>query len=310
MAGFKSLLTAFVVAISAISCSKDGLIVDKVDSEYGMGGIIGAVTGGSQGGDSTLEAGKVTAGEWNDLENWGFWEELVAKPSFEKYPAYWGFNNGSRISVRLKNEQGFAIVDEPVQLIDANGTVLSETRTDNRGLTELFPFLHGLNSQPLAMLSIKASNQTFSALKKYSDGLNELVISKQELTPEIADIAFVVDATSSMADEISYLKTELEDVIKKVQSKYTSLTVNDINDQLAASTFFQVGFFYGLERLAQAICQLCGFFGCNVDHQAPAAIATLGTIDLGFNNRIKCKYQRIKVLFLVTQKIPEFFIFR
>ena len=213
------------LACLAISCTKNSVISDKYSSE--VGGITGGAYGGGQGGDSTLDAGKITAGEWNDLENWGFWEGLLAKPDFEKYPAYWGFDNSARISVLVKNEQGYVLIDEPVQLLGAGAIVLDETRTDNRGKAELFPNLSGLyNGQNWGSLVLKINQQSFSSLKKYSDGTNELVINKQGVTPTVADIAFIVDATSSMADEISYLKTELDDVIKRVQSKYAALTVN------------------------------------------------------------------------------------
>jgi len=47
------------------------------------------------------------------------------------------------------------------------------------------------------------------------------------------DIAFVVDATGSMGDEIEFLKLELEYVIRNTMQKYSSLTLN------AASVFYR-----------------------------------------------------------------------
>jgi hypothetical protein len=47
------------------------------------------------------------------------------------------------------------------------------------------------------------------------------------------DIAFVVDATGSMGDEIEFLKLELEDVLRNTMEKYKSLTLN------AASVFYR-----------------------------------------------------------------------
>ncbi|ULQ53846.1 hypothetical protein [Flavihumibacter fluvii] len=221
-----SLLTAVVLSVLAISCSKNGEMSERVDS-VDLGGYVGVSFGGGQGGDSTMDAGKLTAGEWHDLGNWDFWEGLLAKPDFKNFPSFWGFNTRSRISVLVKNEQGFLIVDEPVLLQDANGQTLAETRTDNKGTAEFFPFLSVLYKGPnIESVQLKVNQQVFSSLKFFSTGVNELVINKQQLTPTIADIAFVVDATGSMGDEITYLKTELEDVINRVQSGFGNLTIN------------------------------------------------------------------------------------
>jgi hypothetical protein len=225
MAGIKFLSTALLFSLVAAACSKDKVLSDRIDG--GAGGIIGAVSGGGLGGDSTLDAGKVTAGEWNDLSNWGFWEGILAKPDFEKLPDYWGFNTSIRIAVQVKNDQGFVMVDEPLILTDASGVTVAETRTDNKGMADFFPVLKaGNNSTTLEGITIKANNQTFTALKKFTTGINELIINKTAQIPPIADIAFVVDATSSMGDEISYLKTELDDVIRRVRNNYSTLTVN------------------------------------------------------------------------------------
>lgn len=226
MGGFKLILTAVGLTFFAISCSKSGVNSDRIETGD-LGGFIGASNGGGQSGDSTLDAGKITAGEWNDLSNWGFWEGLLVKPDFKNFPSFWSFNTNSRISVLLKNEQGFTIVDEPLVLLDANGQVLAETRTDNMGTAEFFPFLNNLFKGPsIETLQLKVNQQLYSGLKNFNTGINELVISKQHLSPANADIAFVVDATGSMGDEISYLKTELEDVINRVQSSYGIITVN------------------------------------------------------------------------------------
>jgi von Willebrand factor type A domain len=208
-------------------CSKTSADIDRYSSEAGEIGI-GAATGGGQNGDSTLDAGVITAGEWNDLSNWGFWEGLLSKADFEKYPAYWGFNTSLRIAVELRNEQGYVLVDEPLILQDGSGNNLAELRTDNNGRAEFFPNLHP-GQAPLKQLNdlrINTQQQNFKSLVSYANGINQLVLKKTAITPSVADIAFVVDATGSMGDEINYLKTELSDVIHRVQSKYNLLKVN------------------------------------------------------------------------------------
>jgi hypothetical protein len=55
-----------------------------------------------------------------------------------------------------------------------------------------------------------------STLKPFSEGANILSTNLSCLNPAKLDIAFLVDATGSMQDEINYLKAELRDILKKV----------------------------------------------------------------------------------------------
>jgi von Willebrand factor type A domain len=217
----------FVLALLFVSCSKTSADVSKYSTETG-GISTGAAAGGGQNGDSTLAAGVITAGEWNDLSNWGFWESLLAKNDFDKFPIYWGFNTSLRIAVELRNEQGYVLVDEPLVLQDGSGNNLTELRTDNSGRAEFFPNLHAGQAtlKKLSDLQINAQQQNFTSLISYANGINKLVLKKTAVTPAVADIAFVVDATGSMGDEINYLKTELDNVIHRVQAKYNLLTVH------------------------------------------------------------------------------------
>jgi hypothetical protein len=47
----------------------------------------------------------------------------------------------------------------------------------------------------------------------FHDGLNVIRVRQPCRAPSVIDIAFVVDATGSMGDEIQYLQAELQDVI-------------------------------------------------------------------------------------------------
>jgi hypothetical protein len=71
-------------------------------------------------------------------------------------------------------------------------------------------------------LKIKITyNETVKYIHKVSEfhnGLNKIKLDVACEVPNKIDIAFIVDATGSMGDEIEYLKTELNDVIQKAKA--------------------------------------------------------------------------------------------
>ncbi len=54
-----------------------------------------------------------------------------------------------------------------------------------------------------------------SNIREFKNGQNIIILNKSCLEKRKLDLAFVVDATGSMGDEISYLQSELLDVLKK-----------------------------------------------------------------------------------------------
>ena len=84
-----------------------------------------------------LEAGQLTAGEWNDNENWGFFKNLVNSGKIE-FPSY-GLDPRNRIKVDVKNDSNAPVVNAKVRLLDAkDNCVLWSSVTDKTGTAYLF----------------------------------------------------------------------------------------------------------------------------------------------------------------------------
>lgn len=235
---------SFLIAISFIvfSCTKDNSIDDLrgdkmgTESYYSMsgdgGGDGGTSTGGGdgsgQGGGDQIDPGQITAGEWSDLENWSFWEELENGQEYSEMDTYWEYNLGNRISVKITNSSADPAVDIKVELLDKNDEILWVSRTDNFGTAELWPYLANTEAVEIGDLKIRANGETFGSVETYSNAVNVLVLENepgQSGTKRI-DIAFMVDATGSMADELEYLKVELVDVIEKVRNDNPDADLN------------------------------------------------------------------------------------
>lgn len=178
--------------------------------------------------DNTSRSGSLTAGEVNDFSKWEMWNDIAANELLS-YQKKWDLFFSERYTVQLKNEDGFPIVDATVQLLDESKTVRYESRTDNTGKAELWGRI-GLNdpwnNTASAIVYHKGKSHPIRKLTTFKDGVNSLTINADCETSDVVDIAFVVDATGSMGDEINYLKAELNHVIFKSKNDHPELTFN------------------------------------------------------------------------------------
>jgi len=223
----KKLLFILLVAGFVASCTKseDGLTdgsysYDKADGLGISGG--GGESGG--GGGDTIQSGQITAGEWNDLANWDFWQNLGQEEGFSGMAQYWAIDLSSRISVNLKNNSSENIVDAKVELLNASNDVLWTAKTDNFGMAELFPLLS--TNTNIEGLKIRVNEDVFTEIHDFTSGVNNLTINLSSPATKKCDIAFVVDATGSMGDELEFLKVELIDVIGRVKTANPGAILN------------------------------------------------------------------------------------
>lgn len=209
---------------------KSGYTTD--DAVGGEGGVPGESSGNGEG---QSQAGRVTAGEWRDLDNWLFWSNLMTNKQadqegsdYTEFSSYWGFYTNNRVAVRVTDNSGQPQRDVPIQL-KRQGNVLYEARTDNRGETNLWVGLTQLEqSVDASALELVVNGATLEqALEVTHWGeepkWNECTMSVSA-TRDI-DIAFIVDATGSMMDEIDFLKADLTNIISTVSSKHSDAAI-------------------------------------------------------------------------------------
>jgi Mg-chelatase subunit ChlD len=172
------------------------------------------------------QARQLTAGEWRDLDHWDFWRALFdggqqqqAGP-WQRMEPYWGFYTGQRIPVQVR-ALGNPVTNAHVVLRDKQQRVIWQARTDNLGRAQLFAGLFDQKTD--GPFSIEASSGDAKAqiaevtVKRNQEVTVEL--SSADAAPSGLDIMFTVDTTGSMGDELNYLKSELQDVIRRVLEK-------------------------------------------------------------------------------------------
>ena len=186
--------------------------------------------GGTKNETAKRPAGLITAGAWNDNENYADWIKLFEQNSDEigKFAGYvgqnsWKFDSSSRIKVTvgLTSDENARVAGAEVVAKDADGADVFRAITDANGVAYLFT-----NAQPG---TLTVTSGEYSASLPYVTGFDEELEVKLDGGAEkqnIIDIMFVVDVTGSMGDELYFLKNELADVIDRVASSYDEAKIN------------------------------------------------------------------------------------
>ncbi len=178
--------------------------------------------------ESKLEPGQITAGEWNDLQNWDTWKELMENSDYNEMQNYWKIYPQARYTVFVTNDYEIPLSNVLVKLLDPSGNLLWTGRTDNAGRVDMWNDLFAPQRQFGRVdlnLSYGEHEMTIEDAKSIEEGVNRVIFDVECTTAPQADILLVVDATGSMGDEIRYLQTEFYDVIRRIQQGKRSLLI-------------------------------------------------------------------------------------
>ena len=210
---------SFIAALLLSACARpdDGMHDDysmhSKESKDGQGGI-------------QPQGGLVTAGEWNDLDNWDFYQKTLMKEPFKGFPDDWQMYTNHRIAVAITAKNKPA-ANATVTLF-RNDTPIWTAKTDNLGRAELwvgaFQKEKELNT---ALLRLKVNEQWVSTAAISETQVNRIALDETLPSPtNLVQIAFMVDATGSMGDELEFLKMDLKKVIAEVQKTNTQLKIS------------------------------------------------------------------------------------
>ena len=213
-------LTVMMAVISITSCSYDGL--------SGEAGSLADRSPSSDGNSNGNGAGIITAGEWNDLDNWDFWKALLAGQNqdqeqhaevYGKHLEYWEFSTDIRIPVTITDNQDNPVCGAKVALYrDNEPQPIWTAVSDNKGSAELWDrILAGAHAAEVHSYSISV-NGAKAADQVTPNTECAIKVSATSTADKTVDIAFIVDATGSMSDEIQFLKDDMMDILNKVKA--------------------------------------------------------------------------------------------
>ena len=160
-------------------------------------------------------SGTLTAGEWNDNENYAFLLNLISdQGTYSSYVNAWKYSLVRKLDVVVMDNDGPAD-NVCVTLVDKESNVVATSFTDIKGVAYLY--VNPSKGAP-AKCSVTLNGETKEIeldATSYTK-LNEFKFDSQSKDVVKLDLCFVIDTTGSMSDELLYLQAELEDVIKTV----------------------------------------------------------------------------------------------
>lgn len=215
----------------------DDLTLDAVlDGDYVTGGdVIGEPEPEPDPDfDNGAEPFVLTAGEWNDNENWGFFANLIHNGTIE-FPSY-GLNPVNRVAVTVTNG-GAPVANQIVGLISGDSTCWT-AKTDKNGRAYLF-YDNSMAGQELSLITDQAKEFTFTApaLASGQGGADvptlefELETENESTGYDLTQVSFILDTTGSMGDEISYLQKDFSAIAEEVAAEGVTFSVNFYKDE-------------------------------------------------------------------------------
>ena len=222
----KTILLALTGLLGLVSCSVYDMGMGEVDGMYSMDKMPGAGPAGMPNGGQGRPGGKagvLTAGEWNDLDHWDFWSGLMGSQDYGGMSTYWGMYTPRRVAVRVADAAGKRLPALRITL-EQNQKVLWSTLTDNQGEANLWvdPF-HAQAGTDNLVLTIDGKPQASAPklspwnVQQEEAEVNFYIVDKAKAPEKRADIAFIVDATGSMGDEIDFLKKDLVNILDRAK---------------------------------------------------------------------------------------------
>ena len=169
-------------------------------------------------------SGLLTAGEWNDLEHWKFWTNIINDNDYSGKMSYWKFYPRELVAVKVVDGNDVGIANIPVTLLNGRQVEFT-TKTDNAGYAycwiNLFNKYQNFKNDLWLIVDGVVINGQLKVSSRRNSKLNINTVVDKDVLPAktTADIAFIVDATGSMSDEIRFLKSDLNYIIDHASSE-------------------------------------------------------------------------------------------
>lgn len=185
---------------------------------------------------SLPEAGQLTAGEWNDNDNWGFFTNLVNSDTIT-FPSF-GIDPTRRTAITVKSKDGSPILNAQATLLDKDGKVLWSAVTNKQGTAYLF------NQSDAEAVSVeiesegkkqsyelKATAENEQTEKKSESQTLDVTFDGKGKAYKSRDIMFILDTTASMSDEMLFLQSEFSAITNAIGTDNTRYSVNFYRDE-------------------------------------------------------------------------------
>ncbi|NOT01784.1 MAG: VWA domain-containing protein [Phycisphaerales bacterium] len=179
-----------------------------------------------------VQSGTLTAGSFDDNLNYDVYQSFIAQllqnDAAEQLPA---LNLGRRVVITVRNDAGQPVGDARVTVIGASANdqqaqAALDTTTGSDGRVLFLTNLDGAGDESEFLLTITPpdGSDPLTVMANAADAAWDITLpAVASTTPSRLDLAFVVDATGSMADELEFLKIEIDAIASGIQSAFPNV---------------------------------------------------------------------------------------
>jgi hypothetical protein len=179
--------------------------------------------------DIKPSSGQLTAGHWRDLDEWAAWTKTNEDPKIKAIQNTWGIFPNKLNAIRLSDKNNLDLAFAKVELINKDKKRVWQTYSNQDGMVYLWPSLFENSDYKLSehelLISINEKQQNIKDFSSFINSKKYLNTNLETKPNPLLEIAFIVDATGSMGDEIRYLQSELTDVINRIQKRNRCLQI-------------------------------------------------------------------------------------
>jgi hypothetical protein len=232
-----------------------------------------ALAGGETGAQADQEpeqyqapAMMLTASSVADVDYRGDYLAFIARHPFEDSAV--GLDMSRRIRLCVRDASGAPVNDAAVTV--GLGAAPVQGRTHADGCWDFFPGLYGFQVSGTASLMVRVDQQMGEVpiyLPAQGDG-QDVVLRLPQITasrPEVLDLAFLIDVTGSMEDELRYINQEVASIVRRIEDSAPGVSIRvgavfyrDRSDQVPLQ---RIAFTDDVHGFAEAMTQVAASGG-------------------------------------------------
>jgi hypothetical protein len=171
-------------------------------------------------------AGLLTAATVGDHDRRGAYLEYLGRHPGER--SMLRLDMSRRVRFRVLDGQGQPVNDASISLVGAGAQIAGRSRAD--GLWDFYPGLYGAQVGGSMSVHVRSSaGEAQSTIEVPFGGDGQDVTVRLQGggpgAPRALDLGFAIDVTGSMGDELHYIRTELANIVQRVQQSVPGTTV-------------------------------------------------------------------------------------
>lgn len=211
-----------------------------------------------------------------------------------------------RVRVRVIDQQGSPVNDAAIAINGANAQVTGRTHAD--GIWDFYPGVSAVYQSGPATLSVTAGQEnarTQVDVPSQGDGAEVVVRlgNVRSIAPRVLDLAFLIDVTGSMEDELRYVNHEVGDIVARVRQEApeTAVRVSAVlyRDRGDREVVQQVQFTQDVAGFARALEGVHASGGGDYPEDLNAGL------DAAFNRLQWSNGNAVRVLVLIADAPPK-----